>query len=167
MLRLQYDRVSGELKTKYRGYTVIKKEGAFEAAMVQDEHGGAEIYIGSHFEKYGKDVQEFILLHEIGHKELKHKNSTVGLGYTNEQAQQIYQEERLEGKYLNQEFEADEFAAKITGKHTALVALNQFKKKFEEMLKYYTTQENTKKIKTVIEEIVNRIDNIDQKSFDN
>lgn len=167
MLRFQFDRETGELKTKYRGYTVIKTEKPLEAYIQQYVNGSAKIYIGSHFEKYSEDVQEFILLHEIGHKELKHRNSTVGLGYTDEQVQQIYQEERLEGKYLSQEFEADEFAAKIKGKNVALVALMQFKNKYKEMLKYYTDQGSIKQINAAIEEIEYRIENMGKNPLDN
>ncbi len=123
-------------------------------------------YIGSHFEKYNDDVQNFILLHEIGHGELKHRNPVVSMGYTNEQIAEIYELERLQGKYLGQEFEADEYAAKITGKDVALVALMQFMMKFKKMLEYCKEDpDNFEKINKGIEEIEKRIENIKQTSF--
>ncbi|WP_226086697.1 hypothetical protein [Mesobacillus sp. S13] len=166
--QLKRDQAGNLIKvTNYRGYTVIQDpKFDMEAALANFEDGSCCIIIGDSFEKCSADIQEFILLHEIGHSECQHKSSTMGAGYSSQQVMDIYTEERLAGKHLQSEFEADEYAAIVMGREVALKALEYFHQKYQFMQRSYKNHSNTNQIEFVLNELEKRIANI-KSNFEN
>ena len=117
----------------YKNASFMINNGLYGACCVKDYLGNYYIVIDNLFSLLNKNTQEFLLCHELGH----------------------YRRGHLEGVFgtivdINNEFEADEYAAGLIGYQEAIDALKEFYSKI------LSIQNKSNKIDTLLNISVNK-----------
>ncbi|UOK62238.1 hypothetical protein MT997_28635 [Paenibacillus sp. OVF10] len=149
--------------SQYCGYDVIIcDENENEAMLLTFNNGKSPIIVvGKSFFTYPDESQEFMLLHEIGHDFYKHSSTSAdGLGYSSEELKAIYENERLLGKKLDDEFEADQYATRIVGKEAALLTFKLFAERYRKKLSDTSDPDTIEVLQITLDEIDERSERV-------
>lgn len=117
----------------YKNASFMLNNGIYGACCVKDFLGNYYIVIDNLFSLLDKDSQEFLLCHELGHYRRGHLEDVFGTVVD-----------------LNNEFEADEYAAELIGYQKAIDALKDFYSKI------LSIQNKSNKMDTLLNVAVNK-----------